>query len=71
MSDIGKFQKSVNNLIGSDAKFQIDRAHAGKLEYVDLTQRLPNIGGADKVEVDYNGNVIGGSTQIGNSKLNW
>ncbi len=70
MSEIGDFQDRVNNLIGPDFNFQIDRPHAGKIEHVDITARIPNIG-ADKVEVDFNGNIIGGSTHIGPMKLNW
>lgn len=71
MSDIGNFQKRVNNLIGPEFNFQIDRPHDGKPEHVDLTRRLPDIGGADKAEVDFNGNVIGGLTMIGQTKMKW
>lgn len=71
MRDIGKFQKDVNGLLGPEYNFQIDRPHDGKSEHVDLTRVLRNIGGADKVEVDFNGNVIGGSTQIGPIKMKW
>ena len=71
MSDIGDYQDRVKNLIGSDFNFQIDRPHDDKQEHVDLTYRIPEIGGADKVEVDWNGNVTGGSTQIGNKKISW
>lgn len=70
MSGIGDFQKQVNNTIGSDFNFQIDCAHAGKPEHVDLTARIPGLG-ADKVDVDFNGNVLGGSTQIGPTKITW
>lgn len=71
MSETGKFQERVNNLIGSDFNFQIDRAHAGKSQHVDLSALISNLGAADKVEVDYNGNVIGGTTQIGSVKMKW
>jgi len=70
MSGIGDFQKQVNNTIGSDLNFQIDRAHAGKAKHVDLTARIPGLG-ADKAEVDFNGNVLRGSTQIGPTKMKW
>lgn len=70
MSGIGDFQNKVNNTLGPDFNFQIDRPHAGKDEHVDLTVRIPSMG-ADKVEIDFNGNVIGGSTNIGLTKLNW
>lgn len=49
----------------------VDRAHDGKPEHVDLTRRLPEVGGADKVEVDFDGNVIGGSTHAGPVKMPW
>lgn len=71
MSSIGEFQESVNGLLGKDFNFQVDRAHAGKEEHVDLVTRLPEIKGADKVEVDFNGNVKGGSTHVGNIKMDW
>ena len=71
MKKIGEFQNDVKSLLGDNYNFQVDRAHAGKDKHVDLTVRLPEISGADKVEVDFNGNVIGGSTNIGNVKLNW
>lgn len=69
--DIGRFQNDVRDLLGPDLNFGIDEAHAGKPRHVNLTARLPEIGGADSVEVDENGNVIGGYTQIGPKKLNW
>jgi len=71
MSAIGDFQNRVNGVIGPSTKFQIDRPHADKPDHVDLTQILPDIGAADKVEVDFSGNVIGGSTQVGSTKMNW
>ncbi len=70
MSDIGKFQNRVNNTLGNDFNFQVDRPHAGKPEHIDLTRRLPGVG-ADKVEIDFHGNVIGGSTFVGKQKINW
>jgi len=69
MSKIGDFQKQVKSTLGSNFNFQIDRSHAGKPEHVDLTTKFS--GGADKVEVDFSGNVIGGSTQIGKTRINW
>lgn len=48
-----------------------DRAHAGYPEHIDLVQRIPEIGGADKVRIDLNGNVLGGATHIGKNKINW
>ena len=52
-----------------------DRAHDGKPEHIDMTRPIPQIipetGGADKVEVDYQGNVIGGATQVGRQKMDW
>ena len=71
MRSFSEFQNDVNNLLGDNTNFQIDRPHAGKDEHVDLTPIIPKIGGADKVEVDFHGNVIGGFTQIGKTKLNW
>lgn len=53
------------------ANFHFDRPHAGKTLHVDLTQPLPSIFGADKVEVDANGNVLGGTTFIGKKKIKW
>lgn len=70
MSGIGNFQNKVNNMLSPDFNFQPDRPHAGKSEHADLTVRIPGFG-ADKVEVGFNGNVIGGSTNIGPKKLNW
>lgn len=70
MSGIGKFQNNVNSLLGSDYNFQVDCAHAGKVEHVDLTRIMPGLG-ADKVEVDSYGNVLGGLTQIGSTKMKW
>ncbi len=51
--------------------FQLDRAHGGKPEHVDLTRILSEMGGADTVQVDYNGNVLGGTTNVGGQKLPW
>lgn len=48
-----------------------DRAHDGKPEHIDMTVKLPEIAGADKVAVDFEGNVIGGSTQVGKTKGTW
>ncbi len=70
MSGIGDFQKKVKDMLGPDFNFQIDRPHDGKPEHIDLTVRIPGLG-ADKVEVDFNGNVIGGSTHIGPKKIKW
>ena len=70
LSDTGQFQRSVRTLLGDQFNFQLDRSHDGKPQHADLTARLRDIG-ADKVEVDFNGNVIGGSTQIGKSTLKW
>lgn len=70
MSGIGDFQKTVKDTLGPDFNFQIDRAHEGKEKHVDLTVRIPGLG-ADKVEVDFNGNVLRGSTQIGSKKIKW
>ena len=69
MSKIGKFQDRVNGLTGSNFNFQIDRPHGGKPAHVDLSSRV--WGGVDKLEVDFNGNVIGGATQIGKTKMKW
>lgn len=71
MSGIGEFQDRVNDLIGLDTRFQIDRPHAGKPQHVDLTHILPEIGGADKVAVDLNGAVLGGLTRVGPIKMGW
>lgn len=62
MRSISELQKDVKNLLGDDMNFQIDRPHSGKEKHVDFTTITPQIGGADKVEVDFNGNVIGGLT---------
>ena len=70
MEGTESFQKRVKDTIGPDFNFQLDRAHGPKPVHVDLTSRIPNLG-ADKVEVDFQGNVRGGSTQIGTQKLNW
>ena len=70
MSKIGNFQNKVNNTLGKDFNFQVDRSHADKPKHVDLTVKIPGIG-ADKVEVDFDGNIIGGSTQIGSQKIKW
>ena len=70
MSGIGDFQKKANELIGPDFNLQVDRAHGDKPDHVDLTVRIPGLG-ADKAEVDHNGNVTGGFTQIGPKKLIW
>lgn len=70
MSGIGDFQKNVRETLGPDFNFQVDRAHGGKPKHVDLTVRIPGLG-AEKVEVDFNGNVIGGSTQVGSKKIDW
>lgn len=70
MSKTGKFQDDVRKTLGSRFNFQLDSAHGGKPIHVDLTARMPRIG-ADKVEVDYDGNVIGGTTQIGRTQLKW
>ncbi len=69
MSKIGDFQNRVNNTLGPDFNFQIDRPHGDKPSHVDLATRFP--GGADKVEVGFDGNVIGGSTHIGPTKIKW
>jgi len=61
MSEIGKFQNRVKDLIGPNFNFQVDRAHGEKEKHVDLTVRIPSVG-ADKADVDFNGNVVGGST---------
>lgn len=71
MSNIGEFQDRVNELVGPNVNFQLDRAHAGKPDHVDLTAVLRDFGVADKVEVDGDGNVGGGSTQLGPYKFNW
>jgi len=57
---IGPFQDDVNDLIGEDFNFQLDRPHGDKPQHVDLTRRFGM--GADKVEVDWDGSVIGGTT---------
>lgn len=69
MSGIGDFQNRVNDTLGPDFNFQIDRAHAGKSDHVDLSVTVP--GGVDKVEVSHDGTVLGGCTQIGNARMNW
>jgi hypothetical protein len=69
MSDIKEFQNDVRDLIGGEFNFSLDQPHADKPEHIDLTARFE--GGADKVEVDFNGDVIGGSTQIGPVNLKW
>ena len=69
MGNIGDFQKDVNGLVGSDFNFAIDRPHGNKPVHVDLTSKFS--GGADKVDVDFSGNIIGGSTHIGPTKMNW
>lgn len=71
MSGIGDFQDRVNNTLGQGWNFQVDRPHDEKPAHVDLTRILQDLGGADKCEVDFNGNVIGGSTQIGRIKMPW
>lgn len=48
-----------------------DRAHDDKPKHTDMTRKLPELGGSDKVEVDDEGKVIGGSTQVGKAKINW
>jgi len=70
MSEIGKFQNRVKDLIGPNFNFQVDRAHGEKDKHVDLTVRIPGVG-ADKAEVDFNGNVVGGSAYIGPKKVVW
>ena len=60
MNSIGEFKKGANGLLGDKYNCQIDRAHARKNEHLDLTVRLPEISGVEKVNVDYAGNVIGG-----------
>ncbi len=65
------FQSRVNDMLKPDSNFQVDRPHAMKPEHVDLTAILPSMRGADKVEVDFNGDVIGGSTQVGPTKISW
>lgn len=52
----------------------VDRPHAGKPAHLDFTRKkLDFLGtlGADKVEVDYDGDIIGGSSQIGKFKFDW
>ncbi|EDN68647.1 hypothetical protein BGP_0473 [Beggiatoa sp. PS] len=71
MSNIGEFQDKVKNTLGPSFNFQIDKPHDGKPVHVDLTTVIPNIGGADKVGVDFNGNIIDGSTHIGPQKIKW
>lgn len=67
MRNLGDFQKDVRKLVGPDTNFAIDGSHGGKPVHVDLTSKFTD--GADKVAVDYNGNIIGGSTHIGPMKL--
>jgi hypothetical protein len=71
MRPLSEFQNDVKDLLGDNMNFQVDRPHAGKDKHVDLTTIVPAFRGADKVEVDFNGNIIGGSTQIGKTKLDW
>ena len=72
MFEFKKYQDNVRDLLGSDFNFHVDRAHAGKPVHIDLTTKLPGLGGSDKVEVDFNGKIICGSTQIGkNPKMKW
>jgi hypothetical protein len=71
MSDTGQFLRDVNELLGDSGRFQLDPEHADKPPHCNLTAPLPEISGADSVEVDMNGNVIGGFTQIGSAKLPW
>lgn len=63
------YQKKVRRLLGDDFNFQIDTPHGGKPEHVDLTSRF--MGGADKIEVDRDGNIIGGSVRYGKAKINY
>ncbi len=68
------FDSCVRKLLGKEFNFQLDRPHMGKPCHVDLSVILPNlpeIGGADKTEVDFRGNVIGGATFAGRAKLGW
>lgn len=71
MSNVGEFQNKVNSMLGNDFNFQLDRAHGVKPVHVDLTVKLPTIEGSDKVSVDFDGNVLGGSTSVGKTKINW
>jgi HSP20 family molecular chaperone IbpA len=70
MSGNAEFQSRVRKTLGEGFNFQVDRAHDGKPEHVDLTIRIPGLG-ADKVEIDFNGNVLGGSTWSGTRSLKW
>ena len=70
MNSTGDFQDRVRQTIGKDFNFQIDRPHDGKPKHIDLTARIPRLG-ADKVEVDFQGNVLGGTTQIGKKNIKW
>ena len=69
MRDTGDFQDRVRNLIGPNFNFQIDRPHDDKPVHIDLTSKLP--GGADKAEINYDGDIIGGSTSVGPIKMDW
>lgn len=74
MSDFKEFQNDVRDLIGGEQNFSIDKPHGNKPEHIDLTTKFnteTNIIGADKVEIDFGGNIIGGSTQINKIKLPW
>lgn len=37
--------------------------------HYDIIQRIPD--GTDQVRIDNNGNVIGGTTNIGKAKIDW
>ena len=70
MNDISNFQANVSKSLGNSFNFSIDRAHANKPVHADFTYKIPGFG-ADKTEVDFNGNIIGGSTHIGHQQLKW
>jgi len=53
------------------ANVNIDKAHGGLPQHVDLVQPFPGVSGADQVRVSFDGDILGGTTHVKKKKMHW
>lgn len=71
MSDFSKKPDFSSNFPNSapDVKINNDLGNRKHGPHFDVLQGIP--GGTDQVRVNENGNIIGGTTNIGKTKIDW